>query len=58
MTQHELDKVPKYVRRMSAFTEKISQLYEEDPLFGQAIQTVGEQFDEMWQVPIRACAQI
>lgn len=46
MSQNELEKVPKYVRRMSAYTEKIDQLYEQDAvqtketLFGDAISTV------------------
>mmetsp|Transcript_41585 Transcript_41585/g.36776 ORF Transcript_41585/g.36776 Transcript_41585/m.36776 type:complete len:178 (-) Transcript_41585:84-617(-) len=46
MDDDELKKVPKYVRRMSAYTEKIDQLYEQDApitketLFGDAISTV------------------
>eukprot|EP01083_Nonionella_stella_P195285 719471_1 len=46
MDENELEKVPKYVRRMSAYTEKIDQLYEADApftketLFGDAINTV------------------
>ena len=46
MDDDELKKVPKYVRRMSAYTEKIDQLYEQETpitketLFGDAISTV------------------
>lgn len=46
MTENELEKVPKYVRRMSAYTEKIDQLYDKDQvetkdtLFGEAINAV------------------
>ena len=46
MSENELEKVPKYVRRMSAYTEKIDQLYDKDQvetkdtLFGEAINAV------------------
>jgi len=47
MDDDELKQVPKYVRRMSAYTEKIDQLYDSnkleetrDTLFGDAIATV------------------
>eukprot|EP00484_Ammonia_sp_Unknown_P000461 CAMPEP_0197022486 /NCGR_PEP_ID=MMETSP1384-20130603/3352_1 /TAXON_ID=29189 /ORGANISM="Ammonia sp." /LENGTH=1121 /DNA_ID=CAMNT_0042450541 /DNA_START=89 /DNA_END=3454 /DNA_ORIENTATION=+ len=38
MNDDELEKVPKYVRRMSAYTEKIDQLYQqEDPMTKEAL---------------------
>jgi len=58
MNDDELQKVPKYVRRMSAYTEKIDQFYKEsepatkEALFGDAVNTVASFHDMLHNDPV------